>query len=494
MLRYERLWMTDTTTTPPRLARALLLAALALSVFYLGALLWTDAQRLPLHHPFTGIEPQPVWGALRVARGLPLYTPWDRETPHVPLTYGPLAYLLPGSIARVFGRADADSVLHLGRALSALASLAVAWLLSRLARARGRSEAFAVLAALPLVWFPYPMEWSARFAPDTLALALSLGGLAAARRARGGLAGALWAAGALVKPTAFVGPLVALLDARRARSPGVLPRAVTVGAGLLVTSLLALELRTAGLWRSHLFDAMSVCAYSPRYALASVMNLGPAGVAALLALFGVALAAGDTDDRAALLSAACLELALACKQGSNVNYLLGTVALSALIAGDAWERAWRERRPLGWSAALAGVVTALGLGAPEAPRVLREGVIPLRREVRVIAARVAALPRDRVLSLSPYFGIAHDLPFLYADPYHANLLARRGRVRFDDALARLRDGRYDAVVSDLPHHAPIVWHDGAYSPRELAAALQSRYALTVRGRLLLLWEPRPVGR
>lgn len=486
--------MTAATPTTPRLAHALLLAVLALSVFYLGALLWADAQRIPLHHPFTGIEPQPVWGAQRVARGLPLYTPWDGAAPNVPLTYGPLAYLIPGFIARAARRVDAGSVLHIGRALSALSTLAMAWVLTRLARARGRSAVFAASAALPLVWFPYPMEWSARFTPDTLALALSLGGLAATRRGRGGLAGALWAVGALVKPTAFVGPLVALLDARRARSPGVLPRAVAVGAGLLVTALLALELRTAGQWRSHLLDSMSVCAYSPRYALASVMNLGPEGVAALLMLLGIALAAGDAEDRVALLSTATLEIALSCKQGSNVNYLLGTIALSALVAAGAWERAWRERRPLAWSVALAGLVAALGLGAREAPRVLREGVIPLRREVRVIAARVAALPRERVLSLSPYFGIAHDLPILYADPYHANLLAQRGRVRFDDVLARLREGRYAAVVSDLPHHAPIVWHDGAYSPRELAAALQSRYVLTVRGRLLLLWQPRPPAR
>ncbi|MBX3729239.1 MAG: hypothetical protein KF858_08645 [Candidatus Sumerlaeia bacterium] len=194
-------------------AAALGLVSLVYAVLFLALL----PPRLAAPTAISAIEPQPVAGALRVARGEILYRDFFAERPVLPLTYGALPYWITGKSARLIGSTEPRQVMRVGRAITLFGTLAVTLLLAFLAFQRGVSVRWAGLACLPMFWFPYLAEWWVKFTPDAPALALSLAGwalLGPPDREQSGrfparLVGAvlLWTLAFHFKPTVLAGPM-----------------------------------------------------------------------------------------------------------------------------------------------------------------------------------------------------------------------------------------------------------------------------------------------
>ena len=279
------------------------------------------------------VEAQPIAGALRVARGETLYRDHRTSDAATPLTYGVLEYAVPGWVGRATGKTTAIDLAHFGRGISLFAEVGIFFLAASLARRQGAHAPWYWLAAIPLLWFPYPFEWFHKFAPDAPALLFSLAGWwvvggpqrwgfeqpergAAAWRspatlARSAAAVFFWTIAFHFKPNVLVG-LVGfaaefLLFARSgAGSAGVegslrashrLPlglsaqqgRALSVVAALglatlacTLVSAFAIDRATDGLWRLNLIDAMLVCEVDLRFVLGDLRLLQPEGAMLLL--------------------------------------------------------------------------------------------------------------------------------------------------------------------------------------------------------------------
>jgi hypothetical protein len=303
-----------------------------------------------LTYPFTveWLESNSLVEVRRILAGQPLYpAPTVR---YVPDGYPPLYFAVSAAAARVLG----VSYLPL-RLVSLLSSLACFALLGRLVqRETGSIAAGTGAAGLFAATYFATHTWFDVGRVDSLFLALSLGGLYAARwmhGTRGAVAaGVLLAAAALTKQTALAeGVLVigALLTGPRRRLACV---AALAEATVLGVSTLVLGLTTGGWYIFYVFQLMGAhpLKYSQLGWLAAAL-LGALGLAACAAVIGArrvtrVLLAGC----AALAAEGCAALV---HTGGGRNDMLPVYLAVVLLAGLAL-----GGTPSGWAGAAAGVL------------------------------------------------------------------------------------------------------------------------------------------
>jgi hypothetical protein len=521
------------------LARTVVWIALGLITLYA---VWQAASVMPvrLANPYANsmVEAQPVAGAMRVARGEPLYRDFRTDDSVVPLTYGALLYAVPGWAGRASGTTSAQELAQLGRVQALLAGVGIILFAALLARRQGARGAWGWLAAAPLLWFPYPLEWATKFAPDLPALMLGLAGWwiaggpqdrsagwrSAAALERGAGAVLCWTLAFHFKPTIVVGPVgfvaEALVFAGRAtarrvedgpasvaRWASTLLRSRAVVAAALIAlafvacclaSGLALDRATGGLWRLNLVEAMRVCAYDLRFVIADLRFLRFDGVAALFWMAAVAVILfRGTPAGLAFLIILPLDLVLMSKQGSSANYLLesivvwGIAAAAAFGSGRRFDSATRDgldRTTASWL--LFPVFAILLIGAGKLGTVFWEIDPPATRELREVDAIVAQVPPSTVLGMDPFYGLSRGLALPFADPYHASLLATHGVADLGAVAQRIEQAGYAAIVGNRLMLGNAAYHGQPLYPDVLRRALRERYRPAYEGDWLVVWVPR----
>lgn len=512
----------------------------AVSLYYTAAWLWVTPRRVMSDYALTLTESQPTAGALRVARGEALYTDYRTVRPVLPLPYGVLTYWIPGMMTRATGAggaAEALTALRLGRLVAALSTLGIAAVLLFLARQRGIPWRWAWLAAVPLVWFPRMMEWTGKFFPDTPALFFSLAGWAllgppgatspnAGGRANPGLgktlaAAALWTLGFHFKPTLLAGPIGFGIErlfhaAAAAREAGkaaprlhwnefakearpVMPAAAAFLTLAGITSA-ALHFGTDGLWTLHVVGANRVWEHKTSFIL---MNFYQLRLGSLAALAGMLALAATTLRRAPLFAAFFLcflldTLAMS-KQGSNVNYLLGSVALwglATVVAASpnasssfAAEGSRSLLRGLStrWIAGL--VAAALLLHAPLARIVRWESAAPRPGEIEQVDQWILRFSPDEIVCAEGLYGLQRGLPILFGDSYHAAALETRGLVDFTPEIEAAREFRYAMIITNRLFLGNDRYHDLPTFPPALGHELRRAYKPVFVGNWLMVWTP-----
>jgi hypothetical protein len=329
----------------PRAARlTAALAGLAVIVTYVVIALSR------LTYPFTveWLESNSLVEVHRILAGQPLYP--APNAAYVPDGYPPLYFAVSAAAASVLG----VSYLPL-RLVSLVASLACFALLGRLVQRETGSAAAGIAAAgvFAATYFA-THTWFDIGRVDSLFLALSIGGLYAARwmrRTRGAIAaGALLAAAALTKQTGIaegVVVLAALAVGPRRRLTGV---AALTEVTVLGISTLVLGLGSGGWYVYYVFEQMSEHA----------LNFGVIGSfwTRVLPAIAIAACAGLIGARRVplVLLAGCGALAVEgyatlVHSGGDVNDLLPAYLAVALLAGLAMgdQSSW-------WVAAVSGLL------------------------------------------------------------------------------------------------------------------------------------------
>jgi hypothetical protein len=321
---------------PPRLPwwpaapRAARLAAALAGLVAIGAYLFVALSRL--NYPFTleWLEGNSLVEVHRILAGQPLYP--APTAGYVPDGYPPLYFFTSAAVARVVG----VSYLPL-RLVSLGSSLACLALLARLVQRETGSIAAGTGAAGVFAATYFATDtWLDVGRVESLFLALSIGGLYAARHMRGTrgaiVAGVLLAAAALTKQTGLVegvAVMAVLLAGPRRRLACVAALAEVTVLGI---STLVLALTTGGWYVCYVFELMGEHA----------LNGGGFGWfwTALLSTMGIAVCAALAGARRvpAVLLAGCAALAVeGCAalvhSGGGINDMLPAYLAVALLAG-----------------------------------------------------------------------------------------------------------------------------------------------------------------
>lgn len=312
--------------------------------------------RLSYPFPVEWLESNSLVEVHRILAGQPLYP--APAAGYVPDGYPPLYFVASAAAARVLG----VSYLPL-RLVSLVSSLACFAVLARLVqRETGSLPAGTSAAGLFAGTYFVTRTWFDVGRVDSLFLALSVGGLCAARRMRGPrgavAAGVLLAAAALTKQTGFaeavaVPAVLFLGPRRRLASVAAITEAVIGGVTTLVLGL------TSGGW--YVYYVFGLMSQHP-------LALGGLG-GSWLAVLGLAVLAAVIGARrvplellagcAALVFEGCAALA---HSGGGVNDVLPVYLAVALLAGlalgtsDPAGPASRWRRVLDWRVPAAGVL------------------------------------------------------------------------------------------------------------------------------------------
>jgi len=316
-------------------ARVMRLATALAGLAAIAAYLFVALSRLGYPFPVEWLESNSLVEVHRILAGQPLYTAPTVE--YVPDGYPPLYFALSAAVARMLG----VSYLTL-RLVSLVSSLSCFALLARLVqRETGSLAAGAGAAGLFAAAYSVTDTWFDVGRVDSLFLALSIGGLYAARWMRGTrgavAAGVLLAAAALTKQTGIaegVAVVAALLTGPR--------RGLACIAGLaeitvLGVSTLVLGLASGGWYVYYVFEQMSEHSLTGSSfgwfwtALATGM-----GLAACAALIG-------TRRVPRVLVAGCATLAIEgyaalVHSGGVINDVLPAYLAVALLAGLALGR------------------------------------------------------------------------------------------------------------------------------------------------------------
>ncbi len=190
------------------------------------------------------------------------------------------------------------------------------------------------------------------------------------------------------------------------------------------------------------------------------------------------------------------DLTLMTKQGSNVNYLIGSLAIWAVGTSGILQKAWaldgddgvlRPRFVTPWAALL---TILLLLGSNRAGVIAREVRVPSRQEIEKIDQAVTSFPANRVLGLEPFYGMLRGLPILYSDGYHAALLSSAGRISLTAEAERIRRGDYHAIVANRLLISKVRWHGAPFVDQELREAIETNYEPALSGSWLVLWLPK----
>ncbi|MCW2892246.1 MAG: hypothetical protein JWO75_1735 [Actinomycetia bacterium] len=485
---------------PWRLAapRAARLAAALAGLVAVGAYLFIALSRL--NYPFTleWLEGNSLVEIHRILAGQPLYP--APTAGYVPDGYPPLYFAVSAAAARVFG----VSYLPL-RLVSLVSSLACLALLGRLVqRETGSIAAGTGAAGVFAATYFATGTWLDVARVDSLFLALSIGGLYAARHMRGTpgaiTAGVLLAAAALTKQTGLVEGvtvIAALLAGPRRRLACV---AALAEVTVLGVSTLVLALTTGGWYVYYAFALMGE--HSLNYGGFSWFWT------ALLSTMGIAACAALTGARRvpAVLLAGCAALAVEgyaalVHSGGGINDMLPAYLAVALLAGLALGNGATP-----WVTVASGVLvlaqSALLLSGFHPSQAIPAGAGRAVGERLVAGMRAfggtVAVPADPGLSLLAGMApVAHQdaaYDVLRASDQAAIASFRRSATEAVDAR------RFSAIITDgsgEPFASPPSLSQYYYQcPQPLLAGVPAALFLPVAGaevRPMYVWLPRGGG-
>jgi hypothetical protein len=326
----------------------LFLLLMANLLFELGWLGGIFSATLDLSFP-EGSVTERAWAC---AHGNPVYTDW-REWPHTFAPYGPLTYYPIGTLARWLSHAPSPrSVLLLGRAMSAISLLVIFGLVYFLSRRSGLSRKWALTSmGFVAIWLS-ELYYCLSFRPDAPATAWTLIALVFVTRDR-------------ARPVLAVPALCALMLAMWYK-----PTAWGAVAATLWWMADGMGKRRACVWGSiwgalGLVAALGLNAYWDGRLLLNLVQGNRQGFSTRqwievvlrmkfpewgIFVFGTyaairALRRGDTPQsvrwiaRFALLTLAS-SLALACKAGSDINYLFPPFSILIVLLTFEAKRIW----------------------------------------------------------------------------------------------------------------------------------------------------------
>jgi Dolichyl-phosphate-mannose-protein mannosyltransferase len=438
------------------------LAAALAGLVAIGAYLYIALSRLTYPFALEWLEGNSLVEVHRILAGRPLYP--APTAGYVPDGYPPLYFAVSAAAARVFG----VSYLPL-RLLSLLSSLACFALLARLvqretgslAAGTGAAGVFAATYLATHTWFDVARV-------DSLFLALSMGGLYAARwmRGTGGAiaVGALLAAAALTKQTALAEGIavIAVLIAGPRRRLGCV--AALTAVTVLGLSTLVLALTSGGWYIYYVFEQMAEHSLSGSgfgwFWTALLSTMGIAGCAALV----------GARRASPVLLAGCAALAVEgyaalVHRGGGLNDILPAYLAVALLAGLALGSgsAW-------WASSASGLLV-LAQSAFLLTGFHPSQAIPTRAD-RAVGQRLIvgmralggtiAVPADPGLSV-----LAGMPPTAHEDAVHDVL-----RATDQSAIASFRRSAADAVAA---HRFSAIITDGAGPPLGYPPALGRYY-------------------
>ena len=474
------------------------LAAALAGLVAIGAYLYIALSRLTYPFALEWLEGNSLIEVHRILAGQPLYP--APTAGYVPDGYPPLYFAVSAAVARVIG----VSYLPL-RLVSLLSSLACFALLGRLVqRETGTIAAGIAAAGVFAASYLATGTWFDIGRVDSLFLALSLGGLYAARWMRsthGAIAvGVLLAAAALTKQTGLaegVAVIAVLMAGPRRRLACV---AGLTGAAVLGISTLVLALTSGGWYLYYVFELMAE------------HSLSGSGFGwfwtALLSTMGIAACAAVVGARRVppVLLVGCAALALEgyaalVHRGGGINDVLPAYLAVALLAGLALSRgsAW-------WATSASAVLVLAQLAfllsgfhpsqaiPTRADRVVGERLIA---GMRAIGGTIA-VPADPGLSV-----LAGMAPTAHEDAVHDVL-----RATDQAAIASFRRSgadavaahRFSAIITDGPGlplgYPPSLSRYYRLCPQPLLAGVPAalfRPVAGVDGRPLSVWLPREGG-
>ncbi len=455
-------WIAKLVSVATWFLLAILLAATMLWQIHLlgyldfdGELLSTDAESL--------------YG-LRCARdgGSPYHD--FSHAPYAVTLYGPLFYVVPGTIARVLHTSWIGTIIC-GRLYTYLSWLGVAMVIYALGRRIGCRGPAAVTVALLWLSGTVASGWAVAYRPDATAILLALGALWVYQRSESAravvLTVALLVAAFLHKQTAALSVLLAIaiteIERRRFGRAVAVVGGWTIGAivGVAVTQWLS-----RGAFVENAFEAVAVWAGSDqvwgflREAMIHGMVVFAGAVISYVVFY--------REERLALVRrsfmiSCMLALAASAKAGAQLNYYLeplalGCVLTTGLLRDEAQPAIRRLVAPLriGWLG-LAIVACAANLSGKVArfPAWCHDMVD--HRAIRAQQARnwerlTACLGEvyEQVLVEDLYLAVRQCPTPCVVHPRH--LEALRGAGLFDDSdlVRRIADGRFDAIITSFP--------------------------------------------
>jgi hypothetical protein len=432
-----------------RAARAARLAAALAGLAAIGAYLFIALSRLGYPFEVEWLESNSLVEVHRILAGQPLYP--APTAAYVPDGYPPLYFFVSAGVARVLG----VSYLSL-RLVSLVSSLVCFTVLGRLVQRETGSIAAGVAAAgVFAATYCATDTWFDVGRVDSLFLALSIGGLYAARWMRGTpgaiAAGVLLAAAALTKQTGLaegVAVIAVLLPGSRRGLAWVVALA---GATVFGVSTLVLQLAGGGWYVFYVFRLMSEQSLTGSnfgwFWTALLSTLSLAGCAALVSARRVP----------PVLLAGCAALAvegyaaLVHSEG-GINDVLPAYLAVALLAG----LALGSSGPARWTATASGVLVLAQLAlllsgfrlAPAIPAAADRAVgVRLIAGMRALGGTVA-FPADPGLSL-----LAGMTPVAHVDAAHDVLRATdQGAIASfrRTAAAAVAARAFSAIITDRP--------------------------------------------
>jgi hypothetical protein len=418
--------------------------------------------------------------------------------PAIPLPYGSLEYWLPGITARLLGVHEGLGALRVGRAFSLVALLAICLLLPQLAR-HNCTYRYAWLAVLPLFWCAYPLRWATQFAPDFPALALSLGGWLLYRpaieerphpAARAALQALLWTTAFHVKLTMIPGLIAycceslawVLAQPQPTRRSAIL-RAITplfLLVSLVVSSCFLANLFTNGGWFLNAVKSSAIFEYGLNN-LWSALRFRPAllPLLSLILIFSMVTARDSWLSPAILLTAA-FEMLCMTKQGSNVDYMLGTIALFGLTLPGAARNflASTGRAPaLASTSGALVLAAALAIGARDTIVPAKEFPLTSDAEINRVRAAAAKYGASRVLCMDAFTAQRTGAFYPYAEPHHTARLLQLKLFSLQPVIDRVTRHDYALIVTNQFFINPPSYNGLVLFPAQLRDAIQANYEL-----------------
>jgi Dolichyl-phosphate-mannose-protein mannosyltransferase len=481
-----------------RAPRAVRLAAALAGLVAIGAYLFVALSRLSYPFALEWLEGNSLVEVHRILAGQPLYP--APTAAYVPDGYPPLYFFVSAAVARVLG----VSYLSL-RLVSLVSALACFALLARLvqretgsiAAGTGAAGVFAATYFATGTWFDVARV-------DSLFLALSIGGLYAARSMRGPggavAAGVLLAAAALTKQTGLAEGVVVVAALLAGPRRGLACVTALAEVTVLGVSTLVLGLTSGGWYLYYVFQLMSEHSLTGSnfgwFWTALLSTMGIAAVAAVIGARRVPL----------VLLAGCAALAVEgyaalVHSGGGINDVLPAYLAVALLAGLAL-----GRESPGWASTAAGVLvlaqTAFLLTGFHPSREIPSGAD--RAVGERLTAGLRALGGTIVIPADPGLNLLAGLaPTAHQDAAYDVLRAtdQTAIASFErSAAAAVAARRFSAIITDgpgLPFGYPASlrrYYQQCSQP--LLAGVPSAVFVPVAGvdtRPAVLWLPRGSG-
>jgi hypothetical protein len=280
-------------------------------------------------------------GARRVARGEGLYAPPD-QIPIMHIAYTPLYYVVVGELQRVVG----DSGYTVGRVVSLVATLvgtaALAWSLKRLTT---HWSVGLLAAGFFLTQNLTALLWAPLHRVDSLALGLTLSGLALATAGRVSLAGVLFLLALLTKQTYLAAPVAVAIGLWPCRAKLLRFGAIVGGGGVMAVGIAQWLTQGWFVWHTVTANGNEPDMITFAALMGSFLQYNGLPVLAALASFVLPAARGERPWRFYFL--ACLAaLPSLAKLGASSNYWLELSAATAACLALASYRlaAWPRTR------------------------------------------------------------------------------------------------------------------------------------------------------